>query len=84
VVYQQTKKNNQARAAIFSPDGDIAGVDQMALPVTKPINFMYPGNFRVSSISTAVIWNLEFFAFNVFSAALLIRMIAQQCDLQPG
>jgi thymidylate synthase len=24
------------------------------------------------------------FAFNAFSAALLIRMLAQQCDLEPG
>jgi thymidylate synthase len=24
------------------------------------------------------------FAFNAFSAALLLRMLAQQCDLQPG
>ena len=64
---------------------NVAELDGMALP---PCHMTYQYHVAGGRLS-GMLWQRSCdlglgFAFNAFSAALLLRMLAQQCDLEPG
>src|SRR3546814_17065058 len=57
----------------------------MALPPCHMTYHFHVPNGRLSGLLSQRSCDLGLgFAFNVFSAALLIRMLAQQCDMEAG
>ncbi len=78
------RHNLASRRHIFT-GWNVAELDRMALP---PCHMTYQYHVAGGKLS-GMLWQRSCdlglgFAFNVFSAALLIRMLAQQCDLEPG
>ena len=78
------RHNPASRRHIFT-GWNVAELDRMALP---PCHMTYQYHVSGGRLS-GMLWQRSCdlglgFAFNVFSAALLIRMLAQQCDLEPG
>jgi len=78
------RTNPASRRHIFT-GWNVAELDQMALP---PCHMTYQYHVSGGRLS-GMLWQRSCdlglgFAFNAFSAALLIRMLAQQCDLEPG
>ncbi|UAK23615.1 thymidylate synthase [Sphingomonas nostoxanthinifaciens] len=78
------RTNPASRRHIFT-GWNVDELDRMALP---PCHMTYQFHVSGNRLS-GMLWQRSCdlglgFAFNVFSAALLIAMLAQQCDLEPG
>ena len=78
------RHNPASRRHIFT-GWNVAELEEMALP---PCHMTYQYHVSGTRLS-GMLWQRSCdlglgFAFNAFSAALLIRMLAQQCDLEPG
>jgi len=83
-LVQSLRTNPASRRHIFT-GWNVAELDGMALP---PCHMTYQYHVADGRLS-GMLWQRSCdlglgFAFNAFSAALLIRMLAQQCDLEPG
>ncbi len=78
------RTNPASRRHIFT-GWNVGDLDRMALP---PCHMTYQFHVQDGRLS-GMLWQRSCdlglgFAFNVFAAALLIRMLAQQTDLEPG
>ncbi|URW75784.1 thymidylate synthase [Sphingomonas donggukensis] len=83
-LLESLRTNPMSRRHIFT-GWNVAELDGMALP---PCHMTYQYHVARGKLS-GMLWQRSCdlglgFAFNAFSAALLIRMLAQQCDLEPG
>jgi thymidylate synthase len=83
-LVESLRTNPGSRRHLFT-GWNVAELDAMALP---PCHMTYQFHVSAGKLS-GMLWQRSCdlglgFAFNVFSAALLIRMLAAQCDLQPG
>lgn len=83
-VVESLKSNPGSRRHIIE-GWNVAELDAMALPPChKTYQFHVAGN-RLSGLLYQRSCDLGLgFAFNMWSLALLTRMLAQQCDLEPG
>ena len=78
------KTNPSSRRHIFT-GWNVAELDQMALPPCHMTYQYFVSGNKLSGILYQRSCDLGLgFAFNIFEAALLLRMLAQQCDLEPG
>jgi thymidylate synthase len=78
------KRNPASRRHIFT-GWNVAELDGMALPPCHMTYQYFVGDGRLSGILYQRSCDLGLgFPFNIFEASLLLRMLAQQCDLEPG
>ncbi len=78
------RRNPSSRRHLFT-GWNVAELDAMALPPCHTTYQYHVADGRLSGLLYQRSCDLGLgFAFNAFSAALLLRMIAQQCDLAPG
>lgn len=78
------KRNPASRRHIFT-GWNVAELDRMALPPCHMTYQYHIANGRLSGILYQRSCDLGLgFPFNIFEAALLLRMLAEQCDLKPG
>ncbi len=83
-LVESLRRDPASRRHIFT-GWNVAELDGMALP---PCHMTYQYHVSGGRLS-GMLWQRSCdlglgFSFNAFSAALLIRMLAQQCDLAPG
>jgi thymidylate synthase len=78
------RRNPASRRHIFT-GWNVAELDRMALPPCHMTYQYHVADGRLSGILYQRSCDLGLgFGFNIFEAALLLRMLAQQCDLEPG
>ncbi len=78
------KRNPASRRHIFT-GWNVAELDGMALPPCHMTYQYFVAEGRLSGILYQRSCDLGLgFAFNIFEAALLLRMLARQCGLEPG
>lgn len=83
-LVERLRADPASRRHIFT-GWNVAELDEMALP---PCHMTYQYHVAGGRLS-GMLWQRSCdlglgFAFNAFSAAMLLRMLAQQCDLEPG
>ena len=78
-------RNNPGSRRHIVEGWNVAEIDQMALPPCHKTYQFHVGSGRLNCVlyqrSCDVALGLP---FNLWSAALFVRMLAQQCDLEPG
>ncbi|MBK5264491.1 MAG: thymidylate synthase [Alphaproteobacteria bacterium] len=78
-------RNNPGSRRLLFTGWNVDEIDQMALPPCHMTYQFHVANGKLSGLLFQRSCDLGLgFAFNIFSTALLTRMLAQQCDLEPG
>lgn len=78
------RTNPGSRRLLFT-GWNVAELDQMALPPCHMTYQFHVADGKLSGLLFQRSCDLALgVPFNIFSAALIVRMLAQQCDLEPG